>query len=113
MLLSSAVEVEREAAEAQVVGEQVEGLSVLADAVGSSEPERVVEVTVDDFAVVAAPVETVEVGVLGWDRTNVLGAIVDDTGHWGAPYRASVRIWSGWSGVGDQAVPVLVESDRA
>jgi hypothetical protein len=59
--LSSSVEVECEAVDAQGVGEQVEGLAVSADAVGPAEPEGVVEVAVDAFGVVATAVEAVEV----------------------------------------------------
>ena len=74
-VLSSPVEVECEAVDAQGVGEQVEGLAQMADAVCSSEPEGVIEVTVDAFGVIATRVETVEVGVVGWDRAQVLGAV--------------------------------------
>ena len=74
-MLSSPVEVECEAVDAQGVGEQVEGLAQMADAVCSSEPEGVVKVAVDAFGVVATGVETVEVRVVGWDRSQVLGAV--------------------------------------
>ena len=73
--LSSAVEVEGEAVDAQGVGEDVQELAMVADAVCSSEPEGVVEVAVYAFGVVAASVEVFEVGVVWWDGAKVLGAV--------------------------------------
>jgi hypothetical protein len=78
-VLSSPVQMEREAVDAECVGEQVEGLAVVSNAVCSSQPQRVVEVTVDAFGVVATRVKPVEVGVVGWDaiaadRSRALGA---------------------------------------
>jgi hypothetical protein len=45
------------------VAEEVEVLAGVTEAVGSPEIERVVEIAVDRFGVVAARVEPVEVGV--------------------------------------------------
>jgi hypothetical protein len=57
------------------VGEHVEVLSAVADGVGSSEPEGVVEGPVDGFGVVASPVEPGEVRVGDGDGSDVLGAV--------------------------------------
>jgi len=50
-------------------------LACVADAVGASEPEAVVQATVDAFGVVTSPVEPREVGVAGWDGPQVFGAV--------------------------------------
>ena len=70
-----AVQVHCERVDAQGVGEDVESLAEVADAVCSAEPEGVVEVTVDAFGVVTATVEPFEVGVAGRDWSDVLGAV--------------------------------------
>jgi hypothetical protein len=55
--------------------DEVEVLSFVADAVGASEPQTVVETAIDALGVVAAPVEAREVGVAGGDGPNIFGAI--------------------------------------
>ena len=55
--------------------DEVEVLAFVADAVGASEPEAVVESAVDALGVVASPVEPCEVGVVGRDGPDVLGAV--------------------------------------
>jgi len=50
-------------------------LAAVADAVCSSQPEGVVEVSLAAFGFVAAPVEVFEVSVVWWDGTRVFGAI--------------------------------------
>ena len=55
--------------------DEVEVLSLVADAVGASEPEAVVESTVDALGIVAPPVEAGEVGVFGGDGPDVFGAV--------------------------------------
>ena len=52
--VSSPVAVEREAVDHEGVAQEVEELALVADAVGSAEPEGVVEVAVDGLGVVAA-----------------------------------------------------------
>jgi hypothetical protein len=69
------VEVQRQSVDAERVREQVQTLTVAADAVGSAQPQGVVEVAVDAPGVVAARVEPVEVGVTDRDRAQVLGAV--------------------------------------
>lgn len=69
------VEVHGERVDAECVGEQVECLAVVPNAVCSAEPKCVVEVTVDGFGVVASRVEAREVGVAGWDGSDVFGAV--------------------------------------
>ena len=59
----------------QRVAEQVDVLADMADGVGASEPERVVELTVDALGVVATRVEPAEVIVVGRDRPEVLGPV--------------------------------------
>lgn len=70
-----AMKMHRDGVDAEGVGEHVEGLAEMADAVCPTQPDGVVEVTVDAFGVVAAPVEPFEVGITGRDRPHVLGAI--------------------------------------
>ena len=72
---SPSVEVEGEAVDAQGVGEEIQALAVAADAVGSAQPEGVVEMTVDAFGVVPTPVEAVEVGIVGRDWAQVFGSV--------------------------------------
>jgi len=59
------VAVEGEAVDHEGVAEEIEVLAGMADTVGASEPEGVDEVAVDRFGIVAAWVETGEVGVGG------------------------------------------------
>jgi hypothetical protein len=47
---------------------------LVADAVGASEPEAVVEAEVDSFGVVARSVEARELGVFGGNGPDVFGA---------------------------------------
>ena len=72
---ASLVAVEGEAVDHEGVAEEVEVLAGVADAVGASEPEGVVEVAVDGFGVVAAGVEPGEVGVGCGDGADVFGAV--------------------------------------
>ncbi len=58
-----AVSVSGERVDAEGMGELVEVLALVADAVGSAEPQGVVEGPVDGLGVVAAPVERLEVRV--------------------------------------------------
>ena len=69
------MQVKRERVHTERVGEEVHALAMAADAVGSPEPERVVQVTVDALGVVAAAVQTIEVGIAGWDGAQVLGPV--------------------------------------
>ena len=57
------------------MGEKVEVLAGVADRMGPSEPERVVETTVDALGIVAARIELGEVGIAWWDGSDVLGAV--------------------------------------
>ncbi len=66
-----AVEVDGEGVDAGGVGDEVEVLAGVADGVGSAEPEGVVERAVDAFGVIAAGEEPGEVGVTGWDGSDV------------------------------------------
>ena len=68
------VAVEGESVDHEGVAEEIEVLAGMAEAVGASEPERVDEVAVDRFGIVAAWVETCEVGVGGGDGPDVFGA---------------------------------------
>ena len=69
------VAVEGESVDHEGVAEEIEVLAGMAEAVGASEPEGVDEVSVDRFGVVAAWVETREVGVGGGDGPDVLGPV--------------------------------------
>ena len=71
---------EGEAVHAEGVGDEVEVLALVADAVGSAEPEGVVEVPVDGFGVVASFVERGEVQVGHGDGSDVLGAVEPASG---------------------------------
>jgi len=72
---SSSVFVKGDAVHADSETDQVDVLTGVADGVGASEPERVVEVAVDGFGVVTPRVESGEVGVSGWDGPDVLCAV--------------------------------------
>jgi hypothetical protein len=72
---ASLVAVEREAVDHERVAEKVEELAGVADAVRASEPESVFEVPVDRFGVVAAGIQPSKVGIRGWDRPDVFGAV--------------------------------------
>ena len=63
---------ERECVDAERVGDHVQGLAEVADAVCATQPQGVVEVAVDVLRVVTPPVEPLEVAVAGWDRSHVL-----------------------------------------
>ena len=63
--VSPSVAVEREPVDHEGVAQEVEVLAVVADAVGSAEPECVVEVAVDGLGVVAARVEAAKSGSVG------------------------------------------------
>ena len=67
--------VEREAVDHQRVAQQVEGLALVAEAVGPAEPEAVVEGAVDALRVVAAGVDAFEVRIVGGDGPDVLGPV--------------------------------------
>ena len=71
---------EGEAVDAEGVGDEVEVLALVADAVGSAEPEGVVEVAVDGFGVVASFVERGEVRIGCGDGSDVLGAVEPASG---------------------------------
>ena len=60
---------------ADCVADEVEVLSGVSDAVGAVEPEGVLEVPVDGLGVVTSRVEILEVRVIGWDGSDVLGAV--------------------------------------
>jgi hypothetical protein len=75
LFASSSVFVECDAVDAEGEADEVDVLSCVANRVGASEPEGVVEVTVDGFGVVASGVEPAEVAVAGRDRSDVLGAV--------------------------------------
>jgi len=87
----AALSVEGEAVDHERVAEEVQGLTVVAEAVGSAEPEGVVEVAVDAFAVVATRIEATKVGVGCGDGSDVLapvqlplcvlGGAVESDGH--------------------------------
>ena len=64
-----------EVVDAEGVRQHVQGLAEMADAVCSTEPERVVEVTVDALCVVATAVQALEVAIAGRDRSYVLRAV--------------------------------------
>jgi len=70
-----AIQVQRDRVDAQPVCQQVQCLTAVADAVGSAEPEGVVEVAVDAFGIVASPVEAFEIGVAVRDGAHVFGAV--------------------------------------
>src|SRR5690349_15646264 len=59
----------------QRVGQQVEVLAFVADRVGSSEPERVVDGAVDALRVVASAVHPLEVRIARGDGPDVLGPV--------------------------------------
>jgi hypothetical protein len=69
------VAVQRERVHAESEAEEVEVLAGVSDAVGAPKPHRVVEVTVDGLGVVATGEEPLEVGIAGWDRSEVLGSV--------------------------------------
>lgn len=69
------VAVHGEAVHAESMSDEIEVLALVSDRVGSSEPQGVVERSVDGFSVAAAFVERFEVGVRGWDRSNVFGSV--------------------------------------
>jgi len=60
-----AMQVERYGVDAEPVCQQVQCLTEVTDAVGSAEPQGVVEVAVDALGVVASPVEALAVGIAG------------------------------------------------
>jgi hypothetical protein len=60
----SSVAMEGQGVDDQRVGEHVEVLAEMADGVGATQPESVVERSVDALSVVAPPVQTREVGAL-------------------------------------------------
>jgi hypothetical protein len=62
--------------DAERVRDHVQQLPTVPDAVCPTQPERVVEVSVDALCVVAAPVQHFEVLVTRWDLANVLGGTV-------------------------------------
>ena len=57
------------------VAEEVEELASVSDAVGSAEPHGVFEGPVDGLGVVSSAEELSEVGVVGRDGPDVLGAV--------------------------------------
>ena len=59
----------------QRIADQVDLLALAADAVGSSEEQRVNEVAVDRFGVVSTRIEAREIRIVRWDRTNILGPV--------------------------------------
>ena len=63
---------ERETVHHECVPEEVEVLAGVADAVRASEPERVFEIAVDGFGVVAAGIQPREVRIGRGDRSDVL-----------------------------------------
>ena len=72
---SSSMFVECDGVDADGEAQQVDVLSGVADRVGPTQPEGVVEVPVDGFGVVASGVEGSEVGVVWRDRPDVLCAV--------------------------------------
>jgi hypothetical protein len=73
--VASPVAVEGEGVDHEGVAEEVEVLAGVAEAVGASDPEGVVDAAVDGFGVEAAGVEAGEVGVGGRDGPDIFGAV--------------------------------------
>ena len=71
----SSVLVQGDAVHCQGEADQVEVLAGVADGVGPSEPEGVVEVAVDRFGVVAAGIQPGKVRISRGDLADVLGAV--------------------------------------
>ena len=67
-----AMDVHRHRVHTDRVRDQVQQLPAGTDRMGSSEPERVVEVPVDALRIVATLVEGLEVRIARWDLTDVL-----------------------------------------
>ena len=69
------VAVQCEAVHAEREGQQVEVLTLVSDRVGAAQPKCVIECPVDRFGIAATPTQPIEVGVAGWKRADVLGAV--------------------------------------